>query len=552
MANNSLSQADELTDTLPDHPRSKLHLWTVLIGVATLTCAVLLIRYFSAPKIDSSVQWIEVKRADFPIVCLEEGELHPVQVTTLTPQTWGSIGFIVPDGSHVKKGEKVFSIDTRQYDDKLKQFQDELATAELNRLQQIQLRDLTLKQMNTDLASTREQADVQRLNEKVVLEHPWDNEKENAENILAEAKTARDIAQHDLESTQFLYEHGVNPKIVLDAKVLAFKTSDVDYKRAQIKAKVITDGALPNDRERAAIQRENAELTLSIAELDLKDQESAYNLSVTTAEHAVVAAKSKLERCQHDLENCTVRAPHDGVVVYRIVDDNTKKKAEVGDRVNPWKAPIDLPCYDRMIVRTQVPESFVRRLRIRSAPSATGDSSRPGSEARVRVKTLPGKVYDAEVVWIDGWARDRNQKLSDADIKAQGLAGVRVFDVKVELKESDPEQLRDGFQATVEFPSETLKDVITIPMRAVIRREGGPMVQVVQGQSLGWRKVELGELSAGQVVIVSGLSHGEKVVVPQAEEEPSKVTPLVPKSSDGGSNGAGPGGPGGGPGRGRR
>jgi multidrug efflux pump subunit AcrA (membrane-fusion protein) len=312
---------------------------------------------------------------------------------------------------------------------------------------------------------------------------------------------------------------------------------------------VITDGALPNDRERAALQRENAELTLSIAELDLKDQESAYNLSVTTAEHAVAAAKSKLERCQHDLENCSVRAPHDGVVVYRIVDDNTKKKAEVGDRVNPWKAPIDLPCYDHMVVRTQVPESFVRRLKIRCAPSATGDSSHPGSEARVRVKTLPDKVYNAEVVWIDGWARDRNQKLSDADIKAQGLAGVRVFDVKVELKESDPEQLRDGFQATVEFPSETLKDVIAIPMRAVIRREGGPMVQVVQGQALEWRKVELGEVSARQVVIVSGLSPGEKAVVPHVEEEPAKVTPLLPKSSDGGASAPGPGGGPGGSGR---
>jgi HlyD family secretion protein len=541
------AQIASLSETSEQPPQSKLRLWFALAAVLVVVLALVVARRFSAPKLDTNVQWVEVHRADFRIVCLEEGELHPVQVTTLAPQTNGMIGSIVPDGSHVKKGEKVYSLDTRNYDDKLKQFQDEFATAELNLRQQIQVRDLTLKQSATDLASTRELAAVQKLNEEVVLQHPWDNEKENATNIIAEAQSKLDVATHDIDNSKFLYEHGVTSKTDLDAKTLAFQTADVEFKRSQIRAGVITTGALPNDRKRAALQRENAELTLKIAELDLKDQESSFNLSVITAEHAVAAAKNKLERCQLDLEHCTVRAPHDGVVVYRIIDDNTKKKAEVGDRVNPWRAPVDLPSYDKMIVRTQVPESFVRRLTARSMPASSGDSSHPGSTAFVRIKTLPNTVYDAELVWIDGWARDRNQKLSDADIKAQGLAGVRVFDVKVELKQSDPDQLRDGFQATVEFPSEVLKDVIAVPLRAIVRRDGGPGVLVLSGQQTEWRKVELGEISAGKVVIAAGLSDGDKVVVPEAME-PSKITPLLPKATDSGPAGAAPG-PGGGGGR---
>src|SRR5439155_703985 len=154
---------------------------------------------------------------------------------------------------------------------------------------------------------------------------------------------------------------------------------------------------------------------------------------------------------------------------------------------------------------TQVPESFVQRL----VPRANG---LPGSSARVTVKTLPDKVYTAEVIWIDGWARDRNSKLSDADVKAQGMAGVRVFDVEVELVESDPTRLRDGFQATVEFPGEVLKAVLSVPATAIVRREGGTFVQVVSDSGPEWRRVRLGEQSATAYVIKDGLTVGEKIV----------------------------------------
>src|SRR5205823_11438467 len=131
----------------------------------------------------------------------------------------------------------------------------------------------------------------------------------------------------------------------------------------------------------------------------------------------------KLDRCKQDLEHSVVRAPHEGVVVYRVVDDRLNKKAEVGDKVGPWRSPVDLPNYTKMKCRTQVPESFVQQLAARrSSDSALGAA--PGSRASIMLNTQREKEYPAEVIWIDGWARDRNSKLADADAKAQGLAGV--------------------------------------------------------------------------------------------------------------------------------
>src|SRR6185295_20052222 len=101
------AQIASLSETSEQPPQSKLRLWFALAAVLVVVLALVVARRFSAPKLDTNVQWVEVHRADFRIVCLEEGELHPVQVTTLAPQTNGMIGSIVPDGSHVKKGEKV-------------------------------------------------------------------------------------------------------------------------------------------------------------------------------------------------------------------------------------------------------------------------------------------------------------------------------------------------------------------------------------------------------------------------------------------------------------
>ena len=168
------------------------------------------------------------------------------------------------------------------------------------------------------------------------------------------------------------------------------------------------------------------------------------------------------------------------------------------------------------------------------------------------IKTLPDKEYPAEVIWIDGWARDRNAKLADADAKAQGLAGVRVFDVEVELLESDTERLRDGFQARVEFPGDTRKSVLSLPLTAIVHREGGTFVQVQpDGGAPEWRKVETdltgrraGQTHApgqraGDIIIKSGVNAGERVLLqgdaqaakPQGDKKIDTTVPSCPRET---------------------
>src|SRR4029077_13200158 len=96
---------------------------------------------------------------------------------------------------------------------------------------------------------------------------------------------------------------------------------------------------------------------------------------------------------------------------------------------------------------------------------------------------------------------------------------VKVFDVEVELDQSDPKHLREGFRAKVNFPEDTLKNVIAIPEQAVSTIDGVSTVMVLQGSPVV-RKVELGSVSRGKVVITDGLKEHEQIWVPKIVAPP--------------------------------
>jgi len=503
--------------------------------------------------------WVTLKRGDFEVLCREEGELKPVKVTSMTFLRWGKISFMAPEGSYVKKGDKVVALETKDLEDEISHMQEDVSAAERNLTQLEQNRDLEIKRLNTDLQAEKEKDAFEDVKLHELFAKPLQVDKDDAQNQLNAANARLENAVADLAAYKPLADKGFGKGTDLAAKEVAMEKAKVEKTRSEMKFRIAMDGALPWEREKGKLDRENEALALKIKQIDVDDQTDTLNVKVRGAERALTHLKRKLEKRELDLQRSTLLAPHDGIVVYRTIEWRGNKKVEVGEMVGPWLSPIDLPQYDKMKVRTQVPESFINRIKARPSVEQTKDGPAEltptqkgtGSKARVTVKTLPDRIYSAEVNWIDGWARDRNSKLSDADIKAQGLSGVRVFDVEVELDESDTDRLREGFRATVDFPVELHKDVIAIPINAISSRAGTPRVQVMKDGVAEWRAIELGIQSLDKVIVTANLADGEQIFVPRtvnqvpvtkkkvAEDEP------MPKRRGGGMGGAGMGGGGG-------
>lgn len=531
--------------------RGLLLLCLVLGGCAALY--VLAARPLSAAAnpAAASGDWLPVRCGDFEVLCREEGDLRAVKVTSMTFLRWGKVSYLIPEGTQVQKGDKLISLDAKDAEEEVQRHQEDFAAAERDLAQREQNRDLELRRLSTALVSERERAALAALRETELLAKPLPLDKEEAAAMLEGAKARLANAQAVLAAYKPLAEKGFGSGSDLAARELAVARAQVELRRAEMKHRLAMDGALPDDRAKAKLDSEHAGLAVKIKEIDAADQSDSLGAKVRAAERLVSFHKRRLVAHKEELERSTLYAPHEGIAVYRVMDWRGNKKVEVGETVGPWLSPMELPNYEKMKVRTQVPESFIRRIRARSLAASSSSAQEggapatqtPGSKARVVVKTQPGRVYMAEVTWIDGWARDRNSKLSDADIKAQGLSGVRVFDVEVELEESDPRNLREGFRAAVEFPVETHPNLISVPISVVSNRDGVPHVQVMDGRTPTWRKIELGLQSLDRVVVTAGLAAGERIFVPRAPPPPrvaEKAPPEEEKDVASARNGRGP------------
>jgi multidrug efflux pump subunit AcrA (membrane-fusion protein) len=482
--------------------------------------------------------WVELNRSDFEEVCKEDGELRPTKVTTITFTRWGRLAWLIDDGARVKKGEVVAKLEIEELEKEIQRVQEELADAERNLAQQEQALELERKRFETDLQAERDRRDLAQLTERETLARPKDIEKEEAANVLKEAAARTAAARADHESMAPLIEMGFAQRADLEAKELTLRMAECDEASAKVKAKKILDGATEIERAKAAQGRRKGEIAYQLKEQQGNQTLRDLEAKVAAAKRLAAEHSQHIARHKRELEESVRTAPHDGIIVYRQVGWHDTKKVEVGEWVGPWRSPLDLPNYEIMKVRTQVPESVVGRLLARRG----GDSPQPGSPARVRIQTLAGKVYPAEVIWIEGWARDRNADLSEADIKSQGYSGLQVFNVEVELLESDTEHLREGFRAKVEFPVRTLKEVLVLPRHAVTIRAGQATVRVEKDGSPETRPVTLGPESSGRVVITEGLREGERVFVPPAPPQAASEDEVRPRLKGEEETGAPPGG----------
>lgn len=480
----------------------------------------------AGPEQDEPGEWVPVERmTTFPVVVSEDGELQPVKNNTVNFRTEGKLAWILPEGAHVKKGEKLAELETDELKEEIQNIADELATAEKNLAEQEQLKTLEFKRLEAESLAEKDRVELARMREKEVLGRPTALEKESAEIGLKKAEAKVKAAREELVSSQMLMESGAEQRAKYETKVADLKLAENELEREKLKAKKVLDGASEAERRKAHLEREDAEIKYKLKLIDRDTALANIEGKVRSAGNAVKSLRARLTDRQHRLEDCVVYAPHDGIMTYRDMSWNgTGEKIQIGDRVRSWRPPIDLPSYDLMKVRSMVPESIVRMLHPRKV-GANGEVLQPGSPVAVTVKTLPGRIYKAEVIWIDGWSRDRNDKLSEADIKHQGLAGVRVFDIEVEILEKDTEHLRAGFNAIVDYPIETLGEVLVIPSHAVTAVEGQTTVRVRQDGRLVTRPVTLGPESKGRVVVREGMQEGERIWVPPAPKEEEEQRP---------------------------
>jgi HlyD family secretion protein len=217
---------------------------------------------------------------------------------------------------------------------------------------------------------------------------------------------------------------------------------------------------------------------------------------------AVAAARANVEKAANEaaewarkLEEGTIRAPRDGIVVHAVHGEGASAR-KVGVGMIPFEGMelMYLPDLSTMRVETQIGEADLSRVQ-------------PGTTARLRVDAYPDAVFAGRVASVSSLARERVSRITGMP------TGAKVFDVAVEPVEQDA-RLRPGLSATVEILVSQHPDALYLPLAAVFLDDlDHSVVYRRGGAGAEPRAVELAASNDRVAVIASGVGEGEEVLL---------------------------------------
>ncbi len=457
-----------------------------------------------------------VERGDLPIVVTERGNLESqVNIEILcevdeirssgvsgTPIVW-----LIPNGTSVKAGELLVELDSAAHQERLDQQILETDRARANQIQAQAKHENQISQNETSLADaeldvrlaelevemfTDEQSGTRRLEidaiERLIDDVNNDirsaqanlmlreNEKRGIETLFKLGyanKSELDRISYDYLRAENEFATRVNRLKTQMASLTKLQTYDLNMQSLQL------HGRLETARRRLEqVRRNNEALTAqSQAALDAANQ-------------ALDKEEERLERYRDQLEKCRIYAPQDGMVAYAVSASRWNRvEIREGATVRQRQHLLSLPNLNQMQVKTAVHESVV-------------DQIEPGLSATVRLDAFADRTYRGSVRSVAVLPDPGGFLSSDT----------KVYETVVTIDE-EVQQLKPGMTAVVEIHVDRLRDVISIPVQAVVQIENETWGYVEQNGLPMRRPFRLGRSNEKFVEIVEGLEVGERVVL---------------------------------------
>jgi HlyD family secretion protein len=364
---------------------------------------------------------------------------------------------VIPEGTTVKRGDVLAVIDSSDYE-------------ELLRIQKI-----AVERSAADHVTAALDLDIAKL---AVREF----EKGTLGETIEDFKGRIFLARSDLEraNDRVAWAHRMKDKGYIPAATV----SSEDYKKSQMMFSL-------------AQQQSAYELFVNFtAPKTLKVLEGTVAAADLTLGYQALRLARHRERyalLERQVEHCTIRAPHDGFVIYANNPDH-QVYIEPGMSVRQRQQLFFLPDLSQMEVVALIHESIVERVT-------------PSMRAHVQVEGIGNRSIEGHVTSIAPMTT------------FNWRTTVGYFEGIVKL-ENVPEGLKPGMSAEVEISMPRRENVLAVPTEAILIDHGYDICFVVHEDSLERRQVKLGNTTRDLVEVTQGLEDGEQVVLNPQPDDP--------------------------------
>jgi len=432
-------------------------------------------------------------RGDLPVIVVERGELDSTKQVIVRCEVEGDrikLVHIVPEGTHVNKGDEVAKFDTdelrKQYEQqkvKWKAAQAKAASAKGDLAVQ-----RNKEKSEIDKGELAHELAVITLDKYEQKEFQVELDKKKGELALAQKELKE--AMDNLEFTKNLVKKGFLP--LEQVRVQELLVENVKFKVSQGEAgldmlkdfdKKLKVTELKGKAREAGRELERTKQSQDAATAKAASESEAADITVDLE-------KQTLDRIEAQMAKCTIKAPQDGIVVYfkRYYDESTR--IQPGAMVFYQQPIFTLPDLDHMKVKVKIHESVIKKIDIGQSATLKVDALR-NYPLNATVKTV-GTLANSE-----GWRQTVKEYMVEADINDLPTSA----------------GLKPGMTAEVKIHVRTIPDALMVPVQAVTEYEGKSVCYVKRGRGVERVNVDVGDSNDQYIQILEGIGEGEDVAL---------------------------------------
>lgn len=464
-------------------------LGAVVVAAIVVGISVSLIRGRKSDVVDAPLT-DAVKRGPYKHEVLEQGEVESANNLEVRcevrarnssgPST--SIIDIIPEGTHVKKGDWLVTFDS--------------STLELERSAQ----RIVVNTSEALVIQAKALYDTALIAKKEYLEGTYKEQEKTILNSIFVAEEALKKAQLSYDSIKRLVSRGLLNPLQLEGEQFRVDAASNDLELAKRKLEVL---------EKFTQQKMLTQLESDIrsAEVKWRNEQSSYEEEM-----------KKLRDIEDQIAKCRVVAPQDGQVVYANVQSSRSGSefvVEPGAMVRERQTVIRLPDPSSMQVKAKIAESRINLIR-------------DGLPVSIRIDAFGDETLHGKITKVNKYAEPGNWWSSTAKEYA---TLIRIAD--------PPESLRVGLTAEVRIHVESRQDALLVPVQAVYERFGRTFCLVKDGE--GWDTREIVISSTNEKIVAldesksEPIEEGEQIVLNPRRHaslfDPTKVPQQPPEQT---------------------
>lgn len=420
----------------------------------------------------------QVEKGPFDHIVLEQGEVESSSNNEVKCEVKGRGGSgtpilsVVPEGTFVKKGDRLCQLDSSALDQEAKNQRIVVSTAE------------------STVISSEAAVNKAIIARQEYLEGTFLTEQKAILSEIAVAQQGLRQAELALQSAERLAAKGTLKPLQVEAAQFSVQNAQSTLDSAQGRLRVLD-------------QLTKAKM---LVQLD-SDIETA-KAKLESDKNTLTEEKEKLEEIQAQIKACAVLAPADGQVVYANKMGGRSGAdfiVEAGALVREQQTIFLLPDPTRMQVKAKINESRITLIR-------------EGMPVKIRVGAVENDLL-GRVIKVNKYSEPGNWFGSN----------VKEYATFIQIIDPPP-TIRTGMTAEVRVFVEQLPEATQLPVHAVYETKRHHFVLVKQGKEWKTREIKLGAsnekfvtvtkgVEANEYVVLDPRKHLDKMDIPEIEEE---------------------------------